>query len=246
MKENIIYGVNPVLEALRATHKVSRVYIASESRVRHFEELKSLAKQRAIPWDIVPQAKLNDLTGTQEHQGIAAVLSPVEYAVLADVLAQCGANALLLVLDQVQHPKNLGMMLRTAAAAGANGVLITARGGARIDDSVLRASAGLALRIPVVLSKDIVTDFRILRDHDFWLYGLDAGGEQDLFKTPWPPRTALVMGNETTGLSTKVRKQCDTCLRIRLAEGVNSLNVAIAAGIALFQVRAAGGSGHDF
>ena len=240
MKEHLIHGANAVLEALRQGLGVARVYIAAESRVRNFEEIKTLCRARQIPCDIVPLAKLNALTGAQDHQGLAAAVSPLAYAALAEVLAHCGPRALLLVLDHVQHPKNLGMMLRTAAAAGANAVLISARGGARIDDSVVRASAGLALAVPVVLSRDLVTDFRRLRDHDFWIYGLDGAGEQNLFEISWPDRTALVIGNETEGLGHKTKKHCDARVHIPLAPRVDSLNAAVAAGIALFQARAGG------
>lgn len=238
MNQQIVFGANAVLEALRGGQSVARVYVAAETKVRNFSELKELARLANVPLDIVPQAKLNELTGTHEHQGLAATISPVEYQKLEDVLQRCGPRALLVILDQVQHPKNLGMILRTAAAAGADAAVITSRGGARLDESVVRSSAGLALNIPVALSRDLVNDFRKLREANFWIYGLDSGGEQEVFQVSWPERVALVMGNETSGLSAKVKKHVDALVRISLAEGVDSLNVAVAAGIALFQVRA--------
>jgi len=241
MAGSTIHGMNAVREALRGGRQVNRLYLATESRAHGWKALIELARQAGVPFDFVPQAKLNALAGTQEHQGVVASISPLAYAALEECLAQCPSRALLLVLDQVQHPKNLGLLIRTAAGAGASGVIVTARGGALLDEAVVRASAGLVLHVPIVLAKNLPQTLARLRDAGFWSYALDGQAEQDLFRTPWPERCAIVMGNETTGLRPAVRKACDTALRIPLAEGVDSLNVAVAAGIALFQVRSAWG-----
>lgn len=236
MAGKVIYGVNPVREALQAGRAVNRVWLAKESRAHGFREVADLARAAGVPFQFVPQAKLNELTGTREHQGVAASLSPVEYARLPDLLAGLPRRATLLVLDQVQHPKNVGLLIRTAAAAGAAGVLLPARGGALVDDDILRASAGLALRVPLATCGNLAQALRALRDAGFWTYALDARGESDVFRVDWPDRVALVVGNETAGVRPAVRKACDAAVAIPLADGVDSLNAAVAAGIALFQV----------
>ncbi|MFP4501315.1 MAG: 23S rRNA (guanosine(2251)-2'-O)-methyltransferase RlmB [Candidatus Hydrogenedentota bacterium] len=238
MAGRIIYGVNAVREALDAGRRVNRVYLARESRARGFQAVVDRARANGVPFDFVPQAKLNELAETREHQGVAAAVSPVAYANLDQVLGACPAQATLLVLDQVQHPKNVGMLIRAAAGAGAVGVVAPVRGAALVDDTVLRASAGTALRLPLVACKNLRQALQTLRKADFWLYALEAGGGQEVFLMDWPARVALVVGNESSGLRPGVRKLCDEAVAIPLSNGVESLNAALAAGIALFQVAA--------
>lgn len=236
MAGEIIYGANAVREALRAGGKINRIYFATESRAPACAALLDQARAQGVPFDFVPQAKLNALAETQEHQGVVAAISPVEYVALKSFLAACPAQALVLALDQVQHPKNVGLLIRTAAGAGAAGVLLAARGGALVDDTIVRASAGTALHLPLVACKNVAQSLITLRDAGFWIYALEAQGAEDVFTMRWPARCALVVGNETNGVRPVVRKACDAAVRIPLAGGLDSLNAAVAAGIALFQV----------
>ena len=235
MAGEVVYGINAVREALETGGRVNRLYLARESRVRDAEALVELARARRIPFDFVPQAKLNALCDTREHQGVAATVSPMAYADFEECLAHCGAKSLLLALDQVQHPKNLGLLVRTAAGSGASGVLVPARGGALLDESVVRASAGTVFRVPIVNCPNMARALGALRDAGFWVYGLDGAGEETVFDLPWANRSVLVLGNETGGLRPGVRKACDALVRIPLAGGLDSLNVAVAGGVALFQ-----------
>lgn len=238
MSEKHIHGVKAVSEALREAGRVNRLYVAKESRAHGVDALATAAKSAGVPFDYVPQAKLNELAGTQEHQGVVAAISPVAYASFELVIESCPPKAIVLVLDQVQHPRNLGMLLRTAACAGVHAVIVPARGGALIDDDVLRASAGAVFHVPVVMCGNVAQTLRELRDAGFWSYGLDAAGDQRVFDVDWADRCALVMGNETKGLRPGVQKACDAAVRIPLAKGMESLNVSVAAGVALFQVAA--------
>lgn len=237
MAGKIIYGLNPVREALASGRYANRLYIAKESHAKGVRKLVDTAREQSLPVDFVPQAKLNTLTGTQEHQGIAAAISPVEYITLEACLETCPARATLLLLDQVHHSRNLGLMIRTAAGAGATAVILAARGGALLDETVLRASAGTVLRLPIVRCSNISQTIRKLKDEDFWVYGLEPHGGQNLFTADWPERCAFVAGNETSGLRPGVRKACDALVTIPLESDLDSLNVATATGIALFQAR---------
>ncbi len=236
MAGEIICGLNPVTESLRSGHRVNRVYLAKESRAKGSQQVVDLAREQRVPFDFVPQAKLNELAGTREHQGIVAAVSPVEYANLDECLAACPKVATLLLLDQVQHPKNLGMLIRTAVGAGVSGVIMTARGGALLDDSVVRASAGTVFHVPLISCVKLTQVIKKLKDSGFWVYGLDASGKDDVFQINWPDRCALVAGNESSGIRHGVAKACDELVRIPLASELDSLNVAVAAGIGLFQV----------
>ncbi|GMU93859.1 MAG: 23S rRNA (guanosine(2251)-2'-O)-methyltransferase RlmB [Candidatus Hydrogenedentota bacterium] len=235
MSGRIIYGVKAVGEALYAGGRVNRIYFAKESRAHGVGELLRAAKATRVPFDMVPQAKLNELTGTREHQGVAAAISPVEYVSMQRLLSSCPDRAILLVLDQVQHPRNLGMLLRTAACAGAMGVILTARGGALMDDEVLRASAGAVFHVPIAIAGNAAQTVRDLKKHGFWSYALDAKAGDSVFTIRWADRCALVLGNETKGLRPTVYNACDAAVRIPLARDFDSLNVAVAGAIVLYQ-----------
>lgn len=237
MAGEIIHGVNAVREALQTPAAINRILFAKESRVPACKALLEQAKTLKVAVDFVPQAKLNTLSGTREHQGVVAQISPATYVELDALLAECPPQATLLVLDRVQHPKNLGMIIRSAVGAGVAGIVLPSRGGALLDDAVVRASAGTVLRIPIATCTNLGQALQKLREKDFWIYGLDAGGKADAFNTRWPDRVALVAGNETEGMRPGVKKKCDEIVSIPLENGLDSLNVAVATAIVLFQVR---------
>ena len=238
MAGEIIFGLNAVEEAVLSNHPVNRIYFANESRAKGYKRVATAAKEKSIVIDYVPQAKLNDMTGTRDHQGVAAAVSPVSYSSLDDCLSGCGSQSVLVALDQIQHPKNLGMIIRTAVGAGADGVILVSRGGALIDESVVRASAGTVFKIPLVQANNIGQTLRTLKDAGYWVYGLDADGEQNVLDMNWPDRCVLVVGNESKGLRVGTRKVCDQLVSIPLKNEVESLNAAMAAGITLYQILA--------
>ena len=238
MNEHIIFGRNAVEEALRAGGRVNRLFLSSESRAPWTDPLADLAKAQQARVELAPMAKLNRLAHSRDHQGVVAFVSPVAHISLDQCLANCQGRTALLALDGVANPRNLGMLLRTALGAGVAGVLLPVRGGALMSEDVVRASAGAALRVPVVHCPNMARALRTLKDADFWVYGLDAAGDTDVFGLSWASRTVLVVGNETEGLRPVIRKRCDAMVRIPLASRLDSLNVSVAAGIALFQVTA--------
>lgn len=237
MAGEIIYGANAVREALQQPERINRILVAKESRVPACKALVDTAKQHKVLVDFVPQAKLNTLTGTREHQGIMAQISPLEYTELDALIEGCGTDATILVLDRVQHPKNLGMIIRSAVGAGVAGIVLASRGGALLDESVVRASAGTVLRVPIAACPNLSQALKKLRGADFWIYGLDAGGKCNAFTLSWPQRVVLVAGNESEGMRPGVQKNCDEIVSIPLANELDSLNVAVATSIVLFQIR---------
>lgn len=234
--DSVVGGAKAVAEALAATGRVSRVFVAKGKRTPAVDAILDAAQAQGVPFEFVPPAKVGSLTHATDHQGVAAKVSPVAYRPFQEWLTQdFHGGGCVAVLDQVQHPKNLGMIIRAAAGAGCAGVVLPARGGALVDEAVIRASAGTAFHIPLVRCGNVAQALRALREADCWVYGLTGEAAQDVFAFKWPSRCALVLGNETHGLRHAVAKTCDECLRIPLAPGVESLNVAVAAGIALFQ-----------
>jgi 23S rRNA (guanosine2251-2'-O)-methyltransferase len=232
----IIHGVRAVREALASGRPISRVFFASDAKVPEAREILDGAKALHVSVERVPLAKLNVLCDSAEHQGVAARISPVEYAQLKPLLASCGESAMLVVLDQVQHPRNVGLIVRSALGAGAAGVVVPSKGGALVDDTVLHASAGAALRLPIAMVSNVAQALRTIKEAGFWIYGLDADGQDNAFGVKWAKRTALVIGNETKGMRGPTHKECDVLVKIPLANGLESLNAAVAASVALFEV----------
>lgn len=189
-------------------------------------------------FDFVDVGKLGHLAGTREHQDVVARISPVRYRTLEELLERAALERRLTVvaLDQVQNSRNVGLIVRTAAGAGAAAVLLPTRGAKLVDEEVARASAGAVFRVWIVPSPNVGKDLARLKEHGFWIYGLEAEGDQEVFAVDWPEQRVLVVGNETRGLRPLVRKTADALVRIPLAGGMDSLNVAVALGVALFDI----------
>ncbi len=236
--KDVIFGYNAVSEALRAGHPINRIYFSALSKRPYIAELKALAQENKVRFDFVDIAKLNVLAHTGEHQDVVAIVSPVEYTELDDFLAKNKVvNPLtVVVLDQLQHSGNVGIIIRTAVGAGASAVMLSARGGSLINDQVFRASAGAIFHIPVIKSASLTQDLARLKQHDFWIYGLEAGGTSNVFTEKWARRSAIVIGNEHEGARPVTRKVFDLHVRIPMANTFDSLNAAVAAGIVLFQI----------
>jgi len=234
MAGQIISGRHAVEEALKHPLRVNRLYVAQDGKVRDRDALLDAARAGGVVFDFIPLAKLNVLARGEEHQGVAVEMSPMDYAPFESLL-EAPAPAMVLALDQVQHPRNLGMILRSAAGAGCAGVLLPVRGGALLDDTLIRSSAGALFHVPVASCSNLAQALREMKDAGYWVFGLDAGGKTSLFQQRWPDKCVLVMGGESKGLRPGVAKLCDELLSIPLAGGFDSLNVAVAAGIALFQ-----------
>src|SRR5712692_9713358 len=188
--KDVIFGYNAVVEALRSEHPINRIYFSASSRRPYIPELKALAQENKVRFDFVEISKLNVLEGTGEHQDVVAVTSTVAYTELDTFLEQNkGVNPLtVVVLDQLQHAGNVGIIIRTAVGAGAAAVMLSARGGSLINDQVFRASAGAIFHIPIIKSVSLTNDLKRLKEADFWVYGLEAGGEHDVFIERWARR----------------------------------------------------------
>jgi 23S rRNA (guanosine2251-2'-O)-methyltransferase len=236
--KDVIFGYNAVSEALRSGHPINRIYFSASSKRPYIGELKKLAQENKVRFDFVDISKLNVLAGTGEHQDVVAITSPVDYTELSAFLDDNkDVNPLtVVVLDQLQHSGNVGIIIRTAVGAGASAVILTARGGSLINDQVFRASAGAIFHIPLIKSSSLQQDLKLLKQHDFWIYGLEASGENDIFTEKWANRTAIIIGNEHEGARSVTRKSVDISVRIPMATNFDSLNAAVAAGIVLFQI----------
>jgi len=190
-----------------------------------------MARRAQVPVRFEPRSALDRLAGTSAHQGVVALGAAQKYADL-DVAA---ASEMVVVLDGVEDPHNLGAVIRTAHAAGAGSVIIPERRAAGVTDVVAKAAAGALEHLPVVRVTNVNRALEDLKQRGFWIYGLDEHGPEDYARTEYASPTAFVLGGEGKGLHEQVRKHCDLLVRIPLAGKIASLNVSVAAGIVLFE-----------
>jgi 23S rRNA (guanosine2251-2'-O)-methyltransferase len=229
----ILSGIHPVAEALRAKHTLERLLVAQGAGGPRLQEIIDLARRASIPVRFEPRAALDRLAGTSAHQGVVAMGAAQRYADF-DGLAPC---EMLVVLDGVEDPHNLGAIIRTAHAAGAGAVVIPERRAAGITDVVAKAAAGALEHLPVVRVTNINRALEELKQRGFWIYGLDERGAETYDQMEYASPAAVVLGSEGRGLHEQVRKHCDALVRIPVAGRISSLNVSVAAGVMLFEWR---------
>jgi 23S rRNA (guanosine2251-2'-O)-methyltransferase len=234
-----VYGRKPVLEALADdTLTVDKVILADTARGEPVKEITAAARRRGVEVQRASAHRVKVLAGNGRHdQGVLADVVAPRMTTVASFLRDLGSRrgASVLVLDRVTNPSNVGMVLRSATAAGLDGVLLPRRGVPAIDPLVIKASAGVAFSAPVLRSGTAEEGCVALREAGFAVFGLDAGGAS-LLDAELPHRVALVLGNETDGLSEPVRKELDGVLSIPMFGGVESLNVASAAAVASYEL----------
>ena len=236
-----IYGRNPVLEALRAG-RARRVLVARGVEGWLLKELERLG----APYTLVPRIELDTLLRTTHHQGIAAEVEDPPYASLEDALRLAASRKeppLLVALDGVTDPRNYGAMIRSALALGAHGVVSEERRAAPLSPLALKASAGAALKLPVVKVKNLPRPLKAPKEEGLWVYGLDVRGGKAPGERAHARPHVLVVGSEGEGMRRLVRETCDELFRIPIREEAESLNASVALGIALYQARLARGVG---
>ena len=235
--DDLIWGRHPVLEALRAERPLRRLLIAKGAHGPIIDEIFTRARQAHIPYDLRDKAQLDRLAGPR-HQSVVAYAAAATYADFDHVLDHLSAPALLLFLDQVQDPHNLGAIIRSAHALGAQGVVVPARSAAGLSPAALKAAAGAAQHLPVCRVDNLQKALQKAANYGLFIAGLDAQGKQPLTTADFAQPCALVIGSEGKGLRRMVQKRCDALLHIPMQrEAIGSLNASVAAGIALYEVR---------
>jgi 23S rRNA (guanosine2251-2'-O)-methyltransferase len=230
----ILSGINPVLESLKAGRPLDRILIAKGASGGRLQQIIDLARHAPVSVRFEERAALDRLAGTPAHQGVVAMGAAERYAELDDVAP---ASQLLVVLDGVEDPHNLGAIIRTAHAAGAGGIVIPERRAVGLTDVVAKAAAGALEYMPVVRATNINRTLEELKARNYWIYGLDERGAEDYAHIEYNAPTVLVFGGEGKGLHEQVRKHCDVLVRIPLEGHIPSLNVSVAAGIVLFECK---------
>jgi 23S rRNA (guanosine2251-2'-O)-methyltransferase len=230
----LLSGINPVLESLKAGHPLDRILIAKGAAGPRLQEIVDLARRASVSVRFEERHALDRLAGTPAHQGVVAMGAAQRYAELDDVAP---AAQLMVVLDGVEDPHNLGAIVRTAYAAGAGAVVIPERRAVGLTDVVAKAAAGALEYLPVVRATNINRTLEQLKELGYWIYGLDERGTDDYDTVDYNTPTVVVFGGEGKGLHEQVRKHCDVLVRIPMEGHIPSLNVSVAAGIVLFECK---------
>ena len=229
MTRDLVYGRNPVREALRGPRDVLEVW-ATERAVASLNWLGEGPRPR-----VKRERELNEAAGSSDHQGVVAWCEPYAYADAWELAS--GPSPLLCCLDQVTDPRNLGAVVRSAAGAGATGVVLPAHGAAVVTAAVSRSSAGAVEHLPVAVVPNLARYLADVKSDRLWAYAAAADGETGLWELDLTGGVALVFGAEGKGVRPLVRRTCDGTVSIPLAGGVESLNVSVAAAVTLFEAR---------
>jgi len=236
----ILYGVHSVEEALKAgRRKFDHVLVARERDDLRLERLVAALRQAGIRVRQESRDQLSVMAKTPAHQGIVAMVRPQEFLTIEDLYAPTSAgpaaHRLLLALDGVEDPQNLGALLRVADGAGVDGVVLTERRSAPLSPVAVKASAGAAEHLRIARVVNLVRALEELKEKNIWVIGLDERGQTDYDKFDFTGDVVLVLGREGAGLHDLVRRTCDHLLRIPMAGGVSSLNVSAAGAVVLYE-----------
>jgi 23S rRNA (guanosine2251-2'-O)-methyltransferase len=234
----VLYGLHPVEEAIRSgSRQLDHVSVARERRDDRLERLIELCRTAGIRVAIEPRDQLTRLARTDAHQGVLAVVQERKFLGIEDLLAPkaAGEYTFLLALDGIEDPHNLGALLRTADAAGVDGVVLPERRSAPVTATVAKTSAGASEHVRIARVTNLVRALEQMKQRHVWVIGLDERGTPDYTEFDFKTDCVLVLGREGAGLHDLVKKTCDHLLRIPMAGQVSSLNVSVAGAIVMYE-----------
>lgn len=237
-KNDYIFGIRPVIEAMEAGKSIDKLLVKRDVSGELIKELLDVAKRYNILIQRVPNERLNRIT-MKNHQGVIAIISPVRYYNLDDLLLNLyenGKTPFGILLDGVTDARNFGAIARSAECAGANFIVIPEKGSASVTSDAVRASAGALFHIPVCREKDITEAVRKLHENGYAVVGATEKSKLNYTEIDYTIPIGIVMGAEDTGISAEVLKKCDALVAIPILGKVGSLNVSVAGGILLYEV----------
>ncbi len=238
VKEDLVYGLRPVIEAIVAGKEIDRVYIQNGLRNELFRELMSLLKESNVPYKFVPIVKLNKIT-RKNHQGVIAYISPIIFSDIEQIIPgifEKGKEPLVLILDKITDVRNFGAILRTAESAGVDAVVFPSHGAALLNSGTIKSSAGAIYNIPLCRSDNLKITIEYLKDCGLKIASATEKGAELYYKSDLTGPLALIMGSEGDGVSGEYLKRSDMKLMIPMKGKTASLNVSVATGVMLYEI----------
>lgn len=238
--DDTLWGVHPVLEQLRQQPRTVREVLIQQGRGgKNLQEIIELARQQGVKVRFMPGDRFPSSQG-KTHQGVLARIAPVSMLDLDDLLDKVenrrSGHPLLVALDSIQDPHNLGAIIRTAAAAGAAGVILPKDRSAPMNATAAKSAAGATAHLDLCTVTNLAASLRRLKERGFWVYGAAGEAAESLYATRFEGPICLVIGGEGKGIRPLIREQCDQLLAIPMAGSLNSLNASVAAGVILFEM----------
>ena len=235
-KQEIIFGIRAIIEAIHSGKTIEKIYIQKGLTGHLFSELNSLLKKHAISSSYVPVEKLNHLSKHQNHQGVIAKISAIDFYDLEVVLEKNrDTNSLYLLLDQITDVRNFGAILRTAECTGVTAVIIASHGSAPLNSDAIKTSAGAAFKVPICKVNHLLDAIYQLQAEDIQIVAITEKTDANLYQTSLNKPSALVMGSEQKGISNAILKIANAKAKLPLLGTIESLNVSVACGVALYE-----------
>jgi len=239
VKKEILFGINPVLEALKSGRReFFEVYIVKKKISERLKRVLTLAEAKKISVEWVELSQLKSLTGTDQHQGIGARTSRFPLSGISDIIDSIqpdDTNHLLLLVDNVMDPHNLGALVRTALCVGVKGIIIPKDRSVTPTPAVSKASAGALEHIRLARATNMVNTIKTLKEKGWWIAGMDKASDKSIFLSDLTGRVAIVIGGEEKGMRPLVKKHCDFLMSIPQKGPINSLNASVAGAVAMYE-----------
>jgi 23S rRNA (guanosine2251-2'-O)-methyltransferase len=236
--DNMIFGLRPVIEALKAGKEIDRLFVQTGLKNELFGEMMGMLKKHNVPYQYVPLEKLNRLT-MKNHQGVVGYISSIEYHKIQDVLPQVfekGKMPLLLILDRITDVRNFGAIARTAECSGVDAIIIPSRGAAQINADAIKTSTGALHKIPVCREENLKQTIEYLRESGLQVIACTEKTTDNYYQIDFTLPVAIIMGSEENGISSEYMKLADAHAKIPLMGEIGSLNVSVATGVMLYEV----------
>ena len=241
MAENdeLLLGRNSVMEALKSGRPINKILIAKGERHGAVREIIGAARAKGLVIQEVEPGKLDIMTGRAKHQGVLAMVAPVAYVELEEIMIKAHskeASPLFVLLDEIEDPHNVGAILRTADATGVDGVLIPKRRSCPLSATVAKTSAGAVEYVPVARIGNVTQTLEGLKKQGLWIVGADMDGDKDYFEADLTGPVVVVVGNEGKGIGRATKEHCDILVRIPMIGKISSLNASVACSLLLYEI----------
>lgn len=233
-KQQIVYGLRPVIEAVASDQQVERVLIQNGLNSSLLNELRTKLKEHDIPFQYVPVEKLNKMT-TGNHQGVVATIAAVKYHAFMELVETLPETALVVLLDHITDVRNMGAIARTAECTGVSALIIPDRGSAALNEDAIKTSSGALLRLPLCREQNLKTVVNLAKQYGYQIVAATEKGAVHYRTVDFRRPTLLILGNEETGISPELLKMSDVRAKLPIVGEVASLNVSVAAGVFMYE-----------